>query len=328
MKKISLESIQKQHKFQSYEDLYHYILGLIDTSRIKPVKASGRNGKKPALYNSYWILDQPKDNTSLVEELKYQMVPAINVDYYLKNLSQYEQDRKWVLMLNDYLRDHRENLEAPESVNERSFEIWQREKFLKEEQGRKILSRCGIGMELLNLYDTAEPFSYYTHSRRIPQNILVLENKDTFYSMRKYLLERGGAIFEYEIDTLIYGGGKRILRSFQDFSLCAEPYLQHRDNQFFYFGDLDYEGIVIYERLADLAAQTGKILPFVSGYAAMLEKYRRLDIELPKMKEKQNRNISGTFYSYFTGEQQKQMKKILEQGLYIPQEIINISDMG
>lgn len=49
-------------------------------------------------------------------------------------------------------------------------------------------------------------------------------------------------ILDTEIGTLIYGAGKRILRSFQDFDLCAEPYMIHSENTIYYFGDLDYEG--------------------------------------------------------------------------------------
>lgn len=327
VKKISLETIQKNHRFQSYEELYHYILKQMESSHLKPVIASKTNGKKPALYNTYWILDEPKDHTSLIEELNYQIVPAISVNYYLRNLTHYEQDREWVLLLNDYLKNKREKLEQPESINERSFEIWQREKFLKEEQGRKILSRCKIDPEMLNVYDTAEPFACYTHSRNTPQNILILENKDTFYSMRKHLLEGKVTILGCKFGTLIYGGGKRILKSFQDFALCAEPYLQQEDNRIYYFGDLDYEGIGIYEKLAELFEKTGKIEPFVHGYTGMIEKYENQKLKLPPTKEKQNRNISGLFYTFFTEKQKAQMTEILEKGLYIPQEILNIHDL-
>ena len=85
---------------------------------------------------------------------------------------------------------------------------------------------CGIGEELLNMYGTAEPFAYYAHTRDVPQNILILENKDTFYSMRRVLLNGKTAICGMETGTLIYGAGKRVIRSFQEFDLCAEPYMK------------------------------------------------------------------------------------------------------
>ena len=45
---------------------------------------------------------------------------------------------------------------------------------------------------------------------------------------------------------MIYGAGKGIFKSFQDFEFCVEPYMKEKKNQIFYFGDLDYEGIGIY----------------------------------------------------------------------------------
>ena len=87
----------------------------------------------------------------------------ISIGYYLSHLDEYQKDRKWVLMLNDYLKENRSLLQQPISVNERSFEIWSREKFLTKEQGRKILKRCRIETDFLNMYETAEPFAYYSH---------------------------------------------------------------------------------------------------------------------------------------------------------------------
>lgn len=48
-----------------------------------------------------------------------------------------------------YIESHKEVADAlltPESLNERSFEIWYREKFLDREQGKKILKRCGLNV--------------------------------------------------------------------------------------------------------------------------------------------------------------------------------------
>ena len=68
-----------------------------------------------------------------------------------------------------------------------------------------------------------------------------------------------------------------------------------------------------------------EILPFCPAYAAMLDKGGRVS-ELPDTKEHQNRNISQTFFSYFTPGQVQRMREILEAGKYIPQEILNITD--
>ena len=94
--------------------------------------------------------------------------------------------------------------------------------------------------------------------------------------MRNYLLNGHTEIFGAEIGTLIYGAGKGIIRSFQDFDLCAEPYMKHPKNTIYYFGDMDYEGIGIYENLAEKFRSRWKIIPFVPAYQAMLGKAEQI----------------------------------------------------
>lgn len=327
MKRISLEKIESQYEITSYQELCKKVLELLENEEIKPLKASGTNGKKPALYKEYWIIEKTRDNSLLIEELSYLYVPSISTDYYLKHLEQYQEDRPWVLLLNQYLKTNREDLKTPQSMNERSFAIWKREKFLKEEQGKKILKRCGISMEMLNLYETTEPLSYYVHTREVPQNMLIVENKDTFYSMRKHLLSGENQIFGISVGTLIYGAGKGILRSFEDFNLCAEPYMREKRNTIYYFGDLDYEGIGIYEKLAVLFENHCTIRPFCEAYLKMYEKVEEVGIEnLPFMKTGQNQNIGKLFWSFFNKQDVKKMQQIFQNGKYIPQESLAVND--
>lgn len=325
MKRISLKKLLASKAALSYEEQYRYIRSLLEQEKIRPLQASGTNGKKPALYREYWLAEEKKDYSALEEELQYRLVPEISIDYYLAHQESYQQDRQWVLLLNDFLRERRRYLDYPESQNERSFEIWGREKFLSREQGRKILKRCGIEETSLNIYPTTEPLSYYSHTRETPQNLLILENKDPFYSMRRHLLEGNDRILGVQISTLIYGAGKGILKSFRDFDLCVEPYMKAQGNTIYYFGDLDYEGIGIYENLAGMFQERWEIRPFLPAYEAMLKKSEQVS-RLPDTKEQQNRNHCGLFFSYFPNEQVHAINKILELGQYIPQEILNITD--
>ena len=351
MKKISLEELQKESRTESYPEQYRYICGLIEQQRITPVKSSPRNGKKPALYTSYWLAEEKPDYGEELEELQFRTVPAIRTDYYLNHPEVYREERKWVRLLNRFFLEQGEagsrNLPYV-SLNERSFRIWGREKFLQREQGRKILAHCGISLEELHVYRTTEPLAYYSRTRQVPQTILILENKDTFYTMRRWLMGEGEAaqgntgeppfhrIFGSEISTVIYGAGKGILRSSQDFRFCVEPHINHPENEILYFGDLDYEGIGIYERLAALFAAgeetvecTGRheIKPFIRAYEKMMDKARGYDNDfLPDMSGNQNRNLSGLFFRYFSHETKEAMIQLLEAGKYIPQEIVAITD--
>ena len=56
---------------------------MIEENKIKSVKASGTNGKKPALYREYWILEKLKDYSYDIEEIKYTFSTMFSVDYYL-----------------------------------------------------------------------------------------------------------------------------------------------------------------------------------------------------------------------------------------------------
>lgn len=324
MKRITLEDIELKYKPENYQALYNKVISLINEDKLKPVKASKLNGKKPALYKAYWVIEEVEDNSSYIDELSYKYVPTISTDYYLKHLGQYKEDRQWLILLNHYLKNNREDLKTPQSMNERSFAIWLREKFLKEEQGKKILKRCGISIDMLNIYETTEPLAYYVQTKETPQNMLIVENKDTFYSMRRRLISSDNEILGVAIGTLIYGAGKAVLRSFHDFNLCVEPHMTNKSNTIYYFGDMDYEGILIYEKLAALFQQEYRIKPFCEAYARMIIMAEQIGFEqLPPMKEGQNDNISGAFFKAFTPELAEKMKSILHSGKYIPQEILS-----
>ena len=108
MKKILLEKLLDNCKEQEYQKQYEYIINLLEEKKIKPVKASRLNGKSPALYREYWLLEETKDYSNFIEELRYQIIPDISVDYYLRHLESYEADREWVLQLNKYLKERKE----------------------------------------------------------------------------------------------------------------------------------------------------------------------------------------------------------------------------
>ena len=240
MKKISLEQLLKESRADTYSAQYQYVCTQIKKQKIKAVKASPLNGKKPALHLSYWLLEEAPDYQEQIEELKFDMVPTIQTDYYRNHLDVYQAERKWVKQLNHYFLEQGETPPKRVSLNERSFQIWGREKFLQREQGNKILAHCGVTLEQLYVYQTTEPLAYYSGSVCVPQNVLILENKDTFYSMRRHLMNGNHTICGDEIGTVIYGAGKGILRSFAHFSLCVEPHINDAGNCVLYFGDVDY----------------------------------------------------------------------------------------
>ena len=316
-KKITLQEIERHYHLTKYRELYDFILQLIQQNVISPIKSSGVNGKKPSLYKSYRIQNCIENEDPLKEEVMYLFHSLLKQEYYLSHLKQYQLDREAVLKINDFFKNRLSLLQEPTAMNERSFQIFSQEKFLATE-GKRVLKNLGLSLENLNLYETAEPLAYFSVSKKTPQTVLIVENKDTFYSLRKHLMAGKTTIFGQEIQTLIYGGGKKVWKGFCHFEASVEPFLLHELNHFYYFGDLDYEGILIFEQLC----ATFYCEPLVSAYEAMVKKAAHLS--LPKTKEGQNRNEKGVFFSYF--KEASQMRKILEEGRYIPQEIVTMRD--
>lgn len=325
-KKITLEEIEKAYKISSYIELYNLVIKLIENNEIEAIKSSGGNGKKPALYKRYRIMEEEEDNSFYLNELDYKILSKFDIAYYKKNINKYKEHREYILALNLFILENKELLKIPLSINERSFQIWGREKFLQREEGKVILKNLGLTLETLNVYDTSEPLAYYSKSKKIPQNILIIENKDTYYTIRKYLINSDNTIFGEKISTVIYGAGKGIIKAFKDYEISVEEYLSNKDNVIFYFGDLDYEGIIIYENFYKKYKEKYNIKLFVEGYKKMIDKIN--DIKgLPKTKEGQNRNINNYFLQEFSLEYREKINDILKKDLYIPQEIINIIDL-
>ncbi|MGL4953103.1 MAG: Wadjet anti-phage system protein JetD domain-containing protein, partial [Culicoidibacterales bacterium] len=313
-RKITLVEIESEKSQLTYLELYSYIQKQINLGRLEPVQASRLNGKNPVLHLSYWIKTAKQnmyDEEMLRDELQYRLLPQLSISYYLANLAAYQENRDTVLALNHFLRHHQSELASKISTNERSFQIFGHEKFLAT-QGASILKNLGLSIQDLAIYETAEPIAYYTVHKNRGQKILIIENKDTFYSIRQHLSGGKTTIFGEEFGTIIYGGGKRVVKEFRHFEQSVEAYLTASDNQFYYFGDLDYEGIVIFESLA----AHFHCQPFVTAYEKMQLKAQ--GIQLPKTKRGQNRNITELFFDFFSDTIKTEFYQILQADDYIP----------
>jgi hypothetical protein len=145
--------------------------------------------------------------------------------------------------------------------------------------------------------------------------------------MRTFLLNGGLKIFSKPVSTLIYGRGKDIWRTFNDFTVCIEPYLLNSENEMLYFGDMDYEGVYIYQQLKENFKRGFEIKPFREAYCFMIDRMQQEKYQLPLSKEGQNKNINEEFFTWFDDEYIFKMKSLLKSGAYIPQEIVSLRDL-
>lgn len=335
-KKLSLEKIDDFYKFRDYATKYNTIKDLESEGTVTPIQNSGTNGQNPPLHKQYWLKKKAVDLSKIDQVRDTFRYKYYNFDghFYLdlKNINAgfFDEDEADIAMLHDYVTKHADRFNVKISRNERSFDIWGKEKYLDNNgHGRTVCQRLGYNLDNLHFYTTNVPLPYYTRQNpKTPQTVLFLENNSPFYGMRAHLQTGETTIFGVDIDTLVYGGGKNISSSYKDLAQSVYPDVANVENTFLYYGDLDKEGIRIYADLAKKAADRFKVQPFIPAYEKMIEKAERDGKPLEPSKEKQYASDVDIelFYQFFDEKTQGKMKKIIAEGVYIPQEILNGAD--
>ena len=283
------------------------------------------NGRKPVLHSKYRFIKEDIDYSKFIEEIDYTLTPKIDKSYLKKNIKYYIENRENIIKINNFILFNSDRLNISISINERSFQIFGKEKELKK--SKSLIKKLGIEEDFFNYYETSEPIAYYSVNRETPQNILIIENKDTFYTIRKYLKEKNEDVLGLKIDTVIYGGGKSKIPSLKEFKYYTEDYISNPNNSFYYFGDIDYEGIVIYESYKNKTLEEIDLKPFTPAYEYIVDKCFSFLNTLPITKEGQNKNIGDAFFINFDENYKNKILSILQDNKYIPQEALNYEDL-
>lgn len=318
-KTITLEQLMKMTSNVEYIEFAKIINRCVEEQLIEPVKASRKNGRRPSLYNKYRILKPETDYSSALEEIKL-LHPKFNHSKYAKQPEVYLKHKQEIDLLSKFLWENEELLENPMSINERSFQIWGIEKLLKDKSVINSIFRFNEwDLNLLNYYETPEPFFEYNFSNEKEMNILIIENKDTWFSLRKIMQEDRLNYLFRNYHVLLYGEGKKII-SKNNRLKEYDQLLKGSKNTYYYFGDIDYEGILIYQTLLE----NNEELPIclcTELYTWMLRQAKQYD--LPKTKAGQKKVEIEPFLLNFNGEESNEIIQILDSGRYIPQEILN-----
>lgn len=322
---ITETELQKISRQGDYLQFHHEVEELIENGLLSPVKASGNNGRIPPLYNKYRIIRPREDYTEYVESIR-RLNPILNIAAYLKRPELYKKHCEIVEGLSRYLWYEAGLLDEPMSRKERSFSIWGREKLIDENYAlvREVLKFNNLGEDFLNYYDTPEPFFEYVHSYVPEMSVLILENKDTWFSFRKLMQATGKNQFAgVALNLLLYGEGNKITKK-GALAEYAGGMLGRQAGQtirFLYFGDLDREGIRLFYRTCE--ANPGlSIKPFAPLYRLMLDLAQGR--KMPESKDKRDVEASIEDFAGLSGfADSTVIKDLLASGRYIPQEIIN-----
>lgn len=327
---ISENDMQKLINETNYDVFCNLVVNLINDGILAPVKAAGLNGRLPPLANKYHIIKPQHDYTEHLTSIRH-LHPRLNISAYLKQPHIFHKHQEIVEGLSRYLWYSEKLLEVPMSRRERSFSIWSREKMIdkNEKEGllREVLKFNLLDESFLNYYDTPEPFFEYIHSRPEHITVLIIENKDSWFTFRKLMQDTGMCnVADIPVNVLLYGEGNKISKTGALEQYCKEILGgQHEQaTRFLYFGDLDGEGIRLFFRARE-ANPTIDLRPFSTLYRLMLKLAR--DLDLPQSLDK--RGIITPLDEFCTlldlnqPNEEGQLKTILAEGRYIPQEIIN-----
>ena len=126
---------------------------------------------------------------------------------------------------------------------------------------------------------------------------------------------------------MVYGGGKSKIPSLSEFKYYTEDYISDTNNKFYYFGDIDFEGLVIYDSYRKSTSDEIELTPFTPAYEYIVNKCENIKNELPNTKSGQNRNINEVFFKDFKEDYKDKILSILEKDKYIPQEALNFEDL-
>ena len=312
-KTITFQELSDLYISLEYDELVIKVEEFVNKGLLEPKLRSGTNGRNPILYKKYGINKPKEDFSETIKEIKT-LNAFFSINYYLNKPKEYQKAREYIQKLNTYITYNMDRLNIPMSINERSFEIWGEEKYLRK--AHSLLSNLGISIEKLNVYNTPEPFFSEIISRT-SNVVLIIENKDTWFTLNKILREGNKPVLGVDIGLLIYGEGNKIVSSIE--------YLQHPDFNFlnaptiYYWGDIDFEGINIFYRLGKKV----KLSLFTNAYEDMLNRIDDIN-NLKEMKDKQNETKElDKFVSNFNDFYKDKIKEILYKNKYIPQEIIN-----
>ena len=307
------EKLKLPYTPQSDKIINNILTNLEEKGYIQPLKTTNKDFQ--GSFEKYKILKLKEENEEKIKEEILKLDKKIKIDYFLKHPKEYIKHKKIIIPINEFIKQTNGGKIETITVNERSYQIYKNEKCLKENE--EILKKLGLTYKDLYAYDTYEPFFYYINTeykiRKLKnKTILIIENKDTFWTIVKAIQK----LKIKNIYMIIYGEGKKILKSF---SFIEEFKIDSKDN-IYYFGDIDFEGINIYVSLKEKYNKYN-ISAYTKGYETIL------DIEKTPEKVRKNQNINQDKIEKFINEFDKKYKdkliEIFNNKKYIPQEVFN-----
>ncbi|PKM56478.1 MAG: hypothetical protein CVU98_11050 [Firmicutes bacterium HGW-Firmicutes-3] len=315
--KTMVDLVTLEHIASSYMDVDQFrakMDELIKIGFLSPVLASKPSGKSDGFFNRYRI-NKSKLNYKLIEiinGLYLKLDPRIRLDaYYGLDWKTFKRDEPYIHKINAYLSAH-EKTDALLYEPELAFLLTDNKKWFEDKtyEGYKVLNRLGL-LGHFKVHPKIDPVAFsldlnkVTHAKH---KHLIVENKSAYLHLQE-------VIDKSPYTAILYGAGNMIPSSIRRFK---EQLRLKGEEEFYYFGDLDREGIRIWYSLnLKLEAK-----PALELYTALLTKKWVRGKESQKGHEQQRE----AFYAYFEQNHIEEMSCHLSEA-YIPQEALTKDEL-
>lgn len=223
----------------------------------------------------------------------------------------WNRDLQYIIKVNEYIITQK----LPEDYatsQERSFHIIGDEKWIDEKGGKALLQRIKL-WDKLKIMNVGEPLMMAVNPLQFSKSEyshLIVENKATFIALVDVLRET-------EFTSLIWGSGWKIVSNI--FMLEKQLGLKG-EHKLYYFGDLDYEGISIWNSLNEKLETTLA----VDFYRELIKK----PYSIGKENQQKNDVALKNFIKLFSEEEEKHIIEFLDNKGYLPQEGLNKEELG
>ena len=240
-----------------------------------------------------------------------------------------DQYRRELKLLSDWLDAHPDAPEPPVHANERSYEIFNDEKFLGNEKARRLLRAMGMGDERLGISSTRSGYLFATapHPARKPTFLLV-ENHAAYDSLVHLLVSRRAPLMLLgeRIDGVLHSNGSAVNSLSR-----VEEYIEsfgYADFTMLYWGDIDRSGVS--ELDAALATASRPIRPFTALYELCVHRQIervRAGFPIEAAGDAARECDVERFACLFSGFDADAVRIVLLGALRVPQEIVSRADL-
>lgn len=319
-KRFRYEDILNLYPDMNYRQLFDILEELCELKQIAPIKKSGKTSFYPAVFREYKKLPPSVDYSCYIDEIAA-LNPRLNISRYLEKPGEFKELRDGICKLSEMLWKDDPRLQQKMSVKEKSFAIWGDEKYLESKSGSRILAFNQFDQVSLNYYYAPEPFFCRVFDQ-IAGDVIVIENKDTWYSIGEALKNSKNKRFlGVKAGLLVYGEGNKVTGEAALQTFVTEYGFEKR--KILYAGDIDIAGILMFYGAVTHNREI-MIQPFMPLYNKMAKRAKNLQMQ--PTDDNRGRDWNTGFLDLFEEQNQEVVRKVLDENRRIPQEILSFQD--